>query len=56
MRSMWNLEVDELRQQKAMLGSAPVSQNQKTEAIVGTGSPRSDFSEGQKNVAWSDKS
>lgn len=34
------LEVNEVRQQKITLGSAPVSQKQKSETIMGTNSPK----------------
>lgn len=46
------LEVDVLQQQKTMSGFTSFSQEQKTEALVGTGSPQLDW---KKNMAWSDK-
>ena len=48
-------EADGLQQQKNMLGSTSVSQEQKAEATVFTGSPNW-TSEDWKYIAWSDKS
>ena len=56
MQNMSNLEADGLQQQKTTSGSTNVSQEQKAEAALGTGSSKNWTIGDEKNVAWSDES